>query len=154
MENFILYPALLFPAIPLMMTNFTHRYNSCAALVRKIHAEIIEKKIDTKDVMGRRYIAQIKTLTYRIKLIKLIQTLSGIALFSNLLTIFFGYIQKPDSAAIASSISPSIAAGTAIWAGTVSTRAGSMSSAPAKPFTEPVVCLWALTAARSMPRSS
>jgi hypothetical protein len=93
MENFILYPALLFPAIPLMMTNFTHRYNSCAALVRKIHAE---KKIDTKDVMGRRYIAQIKTLTYRIKLIKLIQTLSGIALFSNLLTIFFGYIHKPD----------------------------------------------------------
>jgi len=60
MENFILYPALLFPAIPLMMTNFTHRYNSCAALVRKIHAEIIEKKIDTKDVMGRRYIAQKK----------------------------------------------------------------------------------------------
>lgn len=44
MENFIIYPALLFPAIPLMMTNFTHRYNSCAALVRKIHAEIIEKK--------------------------------------------------------------------------------------------------------------
>ncbi len=96
MESFIIYPALLFPAIPLMMTNFTHRYNSCAALVRKIHAEIIEKKIDTKDVMGRRYIAQIKTLTYRIKLIKLIQTLSGIALFSNLLTIFFGYIHKPD----------------------------------------------------------
>ncbi len=45
MESFIIYPALLFPAIPLMMTNFTHRYNSCAALVRKIHAEIIEKKI-------------------------------------------------------------------------------------------------------------
>lgn len=96
MESFIIYPALLFPAIPLMMTNFTHRYNSCAALVRKIHAEIIEKKIDTKDVMGRRYIAQIKTLTYRIKLIKLIQTLSGLALFTNLLTIFFGYIHKPD----------------------------------------------------------
>ncbi len=93
MDNFIIYPALLFPAIPLMMTNFTHRYNSCAALVRKIHAEIIEKKIDTKDVMGRRYIAQIKTLTYRIKLIKLIQTLSGLALFTNLLTIFFGYIE-------------------------------------------------------------
>ena len=96
MESFFIYPALLFPAIPLMMTNFTHRYNSCAALVRKIHAEIIEKKIDTKDVMGRRYIAQIKTLTYRIKLIKLIQTLSGIALSSNLLTIFFGYTNKPD----------------------------------------------------------
>ncbi|CAO6123346.1 Protein of unknown function DUF2721 [Candidatus Pelagibacterales bacterium] len=58
--------------------------------------KLLKKKIDTKDVMGRRYIAQIKTLTYRIKLIKLIQTLSGIALFSNLLTIFFGYIQKPD----------------------------------------------------------
>ena len=96
MENFIIYPALLFPAIPLMMTNFTHRYNSCAALVRKIHAEIIEKKIDTKDVMGRRYIAQIKTLTYRIKLIKLIQTLSGLALFTNLLTIFFGYIEETN----------------------------------------------------------
>ena len=96
MENFILFPALLFPAIPLMMTNFTHRYNSCAALVRKIHAEIIEKKIDTKDIMGRRYIAQIKTLTYRIKLIKLIQTLSGLALFTNLLTIFFGYIEESN----------------------------------------------------------
>ena len=48
MESFFIYPALLFPAIPLMMTNFTHRYNSCAALVRKIHAEIIEKKIVNK----------------------------------------------------------------------------------------------------------
>ncbi|CAO6123451.1 Protein of unknown function DUF2721 [Candidatus Pelagibacterales bacterium] len=54
MESFIIYPALLFPAIPLMMTNFTHRYNSCAALVRKIHAEIIEKKNRYKRCYGQK----------------------------------------------------------------------------------------------------
>ena len=52
--------------------------------------------IHIKIVMGRRYIAQIKTLTYRIKLIKLIQTLDGLALFTNLLTIFFWYIEEPN----------------------------------------------------------
>ena len=44
-DNLILLPAILFPAIPLMMVNFGNRYNSLSSLIRKIHDEFINKKI-------------------------------------------------------------------------------------------------------------
>ena len=40
-DNLILLPAILFPAIPLMMVNFGNRYNSLLSLIRKIHDEFI-----------------------------------------------------------------------------------------------------------------
>ncbi|MBM5786704.1 MAG: DUF2721 domain-containing protein [Pelagibacterales bacterium] len=93
MENFYIYPALLFPAIPLMMTNFTNRYNSCAALTRKIHDEIINKKIDTNSQTGQRYLAQLQTLALRIKLIKTTQILSGFSFLFNLVSVPSHYLQ-------------------------------------------------------------
>ena len=46
MSNFTtLYPALLFPAIPLMMISFGNRYTSLASLIRKIHDEYVFEKL-------------------------------------------------------------------------------------------------------------
>ena len=54
MDNLILLPAILFPAIPLMMVNFGNRYNSLSTLIRKIHDELINKKISKKDKSAMR----------------------------------------------------------------------------------------------------
>ena len=76
MENFQLtYAAFLFPAIPLMMISFGNRYSSLSLLIRKIHDEFINKK-----------------LNLRLKFIQSAQTLSGLAFLFNLLTIFLGIL--------------------------------------------------------------
>ena len=45
MDNIFLLPAALFPAIPLMMINFGNRYITLATLIRKIHDELMAKKL-------------------------------------------------------------------------------------------------------------
>ena len=72
MDNLILLPAILFPAIPLMMVNFGNRYNSLSTLIRKIHDELINKKISKKDKSAMRYLAQIKILQQRLILNRLV----------------------------------------------------------------------------------
>ena len=89
--SFFWYPALLFPAIPLMMNNFTQRYNSCSGLIRRIHDEFINKKISKTDKSAHRYLSQIDTLKKRLILIQIIKTLSSISFILNLATIYFGY---------------------------------------------------------------
>ena len=49
MDNAFLLPAALFPAIPLMMISFGNRYMSMASLIRKIHDELMHKKLTKKD---------------------------------------------------------------------------------------------------------
>ena len=91
MDNLILLPAILFPAIPLMMVNFGNRYNSLSALIRKIHDELINKKISKKDKSAMRYLAQIKILQQRLILNRLIQTIAAISFLVNLISIVFGF---------------------------------------------------------------
>jgi hypothetical protein len=91
MENLILLPAILFPAIPLMMENFGNRYNSLSTLIRKIHDELINKKISKKDKSAMRYLAQIKILQQRLILNRLIQTIAAISFLVNLISIVFGF---------------------------------------------------------------
>ena len=91
MENLILLPAILFPAIPLMMVNFGNRYNSLSTLIRKIHDELINKKISKKDKSAMRYLAQIKILQQRLILNRLIQTIAAISFLINLISIVFGF---------------------------------------------------------------
>jgi len=91
MENLILLPAILFPAIPLMMVNFGNRYNSLSTLIRKIHDELINKKISKKDKSAMRYLAQIKILQQRLILNRLIQTIAAISFLVNLISIVFGF---------------------------------------------------------------
>tara|TARA_B100001063_G_scaffold23779_1_gene18088 strand:- start:200 stop:613 length:414 start_codon:yes stop_codon:yes gene_type:complete len=91
MNNFsTLYPALLFPAIPLMMISFGNRYTSLATLIRKIHDKLITTK--SSEIVIDHYFDQIKILTRRLTLVRSVQTLSGISFLFNLLTIFTNYI--------------------------------------------------------------
>jgi hypothetical protein len=91
MNNFsTLYPALLFPAIPLMMISFGNRYTSLATLIRKIHDKLITTK--SSELVIDYYFDQIKILTRRLTLVRSVQTLSGISFLFNLLTIFTNYI--------------------------------------------------------------
>ena len=93
MNNFsTLYPALLFPAIPLMMISFGNRYTSLASLIRKIHDLIVLNK-PSKKTAGH-YFDQITILTKRLKLVRAIQTLSGLSFLSNLFSIFASYLEE------------------------------------------------------------
>jgi len=91
MDNLILLPAILFPAIPLMMVNFGNRYSSLSTLIRKIHDELINKKISKNDKSANRYLAQIKILRQRLVLNRMMQTTSSLSFLVNLMSIFFAF---------------------------------------------------------------
>jgi hypothetical protein len=74
-------PALLFPAIPLMMINFGNRYALIATLIRRLHDEYLQGE---RHEGRERYIAQIRTLRRRLRLIGVMQTASGVAFLFNL----------------------------------------------------------------------
>ena len=81
------YPALLFPAIPLMMIVFGNRYSSLSKLIRDLHDRVLQQ-----DEVRDKFTEQIELLTDRLFLVKSMQTLAGLAFIANLLTIFFRYI--------------------------------------------------------------
>jgi hypothetical protein len=97
MNNFsTLYPALLFPAIPLMMISFGNRYTSLAALIRKIHDLIVVNHLSRKN--AKHYLDQIKILTQRLALVRASQSLSGVSFILNLLSIYCSYIERYEIA--------------------------------------------------------
>ena len=87
------YPALLFPAIPLMMIVFGNRYSSLSKLIRDLHDRVLQEE-EVRD----KFTEQIELLTDRLFLVKSMQTLAGLAFIANLLTIFFRYIDVPSVA--------------------------------------------------------
>ena len=87
------YPALLFPAIPLMMIVFGNRYSSLSKLIRDLHDRVLQE-YEVRD----KFTEQIELLTDRLFLVKSMQTLAGLAFIANLLTIFFRYIDVPSVA--------------------------------------------------------
>ena len=87
------YPALLFPAIPLMMIVFGNRYSSLSKLIRDLHDRVLQEE-QVRD----KFTEQIELLTDRLFLVKSMQTLAGLAFIANLLTIFFRYIDVPSVA--------------------------------------------------------
>ena len=90
------YPALLFPAIPLMMITFGNRYSSLSKLIRELHDKALLNNNDNHS--KNNLTEQIELLTDRLFLVKSMQTLAGLAFISNLLTIFFRYINIPSVA--------------------------------------------------------
>lgn len=70
MELSITTPALLFPAISLMMLAYTNRFLAIANLIRSLHAKY-KKYPDEKHI-----ITQIKSLRTRIRLIRSMQALA------------------------------------------------------------------------------
>ena len=87
------YPALLFPAIPLMMIVFGYRYSSLSKLIRELHDWVLQE-----DEVRVKFTEQIELLTDRLFLVKSMQTLAGLSFIANLLTIFFRYINIPSVA--------------------------------------------------------
>ena len=87
------YPALLFPAIPLMMIVFGNRYSSLSKLIRDLHDRVLNE-----DEVRDKFTEQIELLTDRLFLVKSMQTLAGLSFIANLLTIFFRYINIPSVA--------------------------------------------------------
>ncbi|MDA1283707.1 MAG: DUF2721 domain-containing protein [Proteobacteria bacterium] len=88
------YPALLFPAIPLMMISFGNRYSTLAALIRKIYDSIIIESSEFPLV--KTYMDQLKVLTVRLQMVRAMQTLSATSFLANLFTIFSGYMGLMD----------------------------------------------------------
>ncbi len=87
MELTINTPALLFPAITLLMLAFTNRFLALASLIRNLHTKFKQNSDDKKMV-----IAQLKNLRKRIKLIKYMQAFGVLSFFMCVLTMFFLYI--------------------------------------------------------------
>ena len=88
MDITISTPALLFPAISLLLLAFTNRFLTLANLIRDLHARY---KVDQNEV----FVGQITNLKYRIRLIRDMQAF-GVAslLFCTLsmFTLFAGWL--------------------------------------------------------------
>ncbi len=74
-------PALLFPAISLLLLAYTNRFLAVAALIRKLHEDY---KKDPKAIIW----GQIKNLRLRVNLIRFMQALGVSSLLFCVLTMF------------------------------------------------------------------
>jgi hypothetical protein len=81
-------PALLFPAITLLMLAYTNRFLALATLIRKLHTKYKQGKED-------RYLLkqQIKNLRKRLLLIKQMQANGIISFFCCVLCMLFFYLE-------------------------------------------------------------
>ncbi len=94
MYNFQLtFPAFLFPAIPLMMLTFGNRWIAISSLIRKVHSDFIDVKINKKSKQEKKYLEQIKVLNIRLRYVKLMQFFSGLSFLFNLFTIIIGIFE-------------------------------------------------------------
>jgi len=81
-------PALLFPAISLIMLAYTNRFLALSALVRSLHTKYQENDKQP----GLQY--QIKNLRYRLRLIKNMQAFGVLSFVTCICCMFFIYIQQ------------------------------------------------------------
>ena len=94
MDNIYLLPAALFPAIPLMMISFGNSYTTLATLIRKIHDDLMFRKLTKEDKETNRYLKQIDVLRKRLTLNRATSTLAAMAFITNLIAIYFAYIEN------------------------------------------------------------
>ena len=80
-------PALLFPAITLVMLAYTNRYIAIASTVRALY-DSYEKYEDKRVIHG-----QIKSLRYRLKLIKNMQILGVFSFLCCIVCMYFIYAE-------------------------------------------------------------
>jgi len=97
MDNLLFfYPALLFPAILFMIISFGNRYTAFSSLIRKLHDDFLKEDSSTKH--NKIIYKEIINLRVRLRLIRTVQTGSGLAFMSNLISIFFSYNGNSDIA--------------------------------------------------------
>ncbi|MCW3080121.1 DUF2721 domain-containing protein [Segetibacter sp.] len=87
-------PALLFPAISLIMLAYTNRFLALANLVRTLHGEYL--KSDKQSILS----GQIKNLRYRLRLIKNMQALGIVSFLCCIICMYFIYLDNKTGADI------------------------------------------------------
>jgi hypothetical protein len=85
-------PALVFPAITLLMLAYTNRFLTLAALVRKLHIEYNRGEKE-KNILG-----QIKNIRGRINLIRYMQFFGVLSFFGCVLCMYFIFRNWMDMA--------------------------------------------------------
>jgi hypothetical protein len=93
-------PALLFPAISLVMLAYTNRFLALTNRVRNLHDKYVENQTNDKTLH-----AQIKSIRYRLKLIKHMQTLGVFTFIACIICIFLVYVDALLAAKIFFAIS-------------------------------------------------
>ncbi|MEI7977481.1 MAG: DUF2721 domain-containing protein [Bacteroidota bacterium] len=87
MELTLNTPAILFPAISLLMLAYTNRFLALAGLIRNLHTKFLVSRENEKIVL-----AQLKNLRLRIKLIKYMQGLGVLSIFLCVLCMALLYV--------------------------------------------------------------
>jgi hypothetical protein len=87
-------PALLFPAISLIMLAYTNRFLALSAVVRNLHDKY--RKNETSPFLKE----QINNLRYRLKLVRRMQFLGVLSFIVALLSMYFIYIEEMSLANI------------------------------------------------------
>lgn len=88
MQMSINTPALLFPAITLLMLAYTNRFLSLATLIRNLHSKH-KQGLEDRDLLR----GQIKNLKRRMNLIKQMQATGVLSFFFCVLCMFFFYLE-------------------------------------------------------------
>lgn len=86
MEITLTTPALLFPAISLLLLAYTNRFLAIATLIRQLHKSYVA---DPKNLLE----GQLKNLRTRLSLIRFMQLLGVLSLFLCVLSMFFMYLK-------------------------------------------------------------
>jgi len=92
-------PALLFPAISLVMLAYTNRFLALSSRVRNLHDKYQNQ--EQKHIIH----GQIKNLRYRLKLIKNMQALGVVSILASILCMYLIYVQFTLAANIVFAIS-------------------------------------------------
>ena len=100
MELTLNTPAILFPAISLLMLAYTNRFLALAGLIRNLHTKFLVNRENEKIVM-----AQLKNLRLRIKFIKYMQGLGVLSIFLCVLCMALLYVNYTIEAQIIFGIS-------------------------------------------------
>jgi len=87
-------PALLFPAITLLMLAYTNRFLALATLIRNLHAKY-KQIAEERDVIHK----QIRNLKRRLVLVKQMQACGIVSFFLCVLAMLFIYLQQETAAA-------------------------------------------------------
>lgn len=90
-------PALLFPAVSLLLVAYTNRYLALSSIVRALHKEHLSAKKSGDD--SEQHLRQIAAIRPRIKWIVLMQKCGVMALLACTLTMVFAYFNQHAVAA-------------------------------------------------------
>lgn len=75
-------PALLFPAISLLMLAFTNRFLACASVVRNLHDQYRRNPDDN-------LLLEVRHLRHRLHLIRVMQMLAILSILTDMVSMFF-----------------------------------------------------------------